>query len=124
MGAGSAGLAAAVRLAEQGYRVSLVEKRGRLGGRISSFDVPGVAGMADSGQHLLLRRAARVCRHDRHRRSAALGRTAFRDPSTPSTIIWLSRSDRRALSCAAVSRFSTMFVRLFHPKWAIRSMER
>ncbi|WP_174187651.1 hydroxysqualene dehydroxylase HpnE [Nocardia barduliensis] len=52
VGAGLAGLAAAVRLAERGYQVSLLEKRGRLGGRTFSFDVAGVEGMVDNGQHL------------------------------------------------------------------------
>ncbi|MGK8523042.1 hydroxysqualene dehydroxylase HpnE [Nocardia asteroides] len=52
VGAGLAGLAAAVRLAEQGRQVTLVEKRGRLGGRTFSFDVPGVESMVDNGQHL------------------------------------------------------------------------
>ncbi|MBF6195299.1 hydroxysqualene dehydroxylase HpnE [Nocardia sp. CDC186] len=52
VGAGLAGLAAAVWLAEQGHQVSLLEKRGRLGGRTFSFDVPGAEGMVDNGQHL------------------------------------------------------------------------
>ncbi|MGW0324133.1 hydroxysqualene dehydroxylase HpnE [Nocardia sp. NPDC003183] len=51
-GAGLAGLATAVWLAETGHRVTLVEKRGRLGGRTISFEVPGIEGRVDNGQHL------------------------------------------------------------------------
>jgi squalene-associated FAD-dependent desaturase len=51
-GAGLAGLATAVWLAEAGHRVTLVEKRGRLGGRTISFEVPGLEGRVDNGQHL------------------------------------------------------------------------
>ncbi|MGW5919525.1 hydroxysqualene dehydroxylase HpnE [Nocardia fluminea] len=51
-GAGLAGLATAVWLAEAGHRVALVEKRGRLGGRTISFEVPGIEGRVDNGQHL------------------------------------------------------------------------
>ncbi|MGW4368971.1 hydroxysqualene dehydroxylase HpnE [Nocardia takedensis] len=51
-GAGLAGLATAVWLAEAGHRVTLVEKRGRLGGRTISFEVSGIEGRVDNGQHL------------------------------------------------------------------------
>ncbi|APE38480.1 hypothetical protein BOX37_18650 [Nocardia mangyaensis] len=51
-GAGLAGLATAVWLAQAGHRVTLVEKRGRLGGRTISFEVPGIEGRVDNGQHL------------------------------------------------------------------------
>ncbi|MEU0545262.1 hydroxysqualene dehydroxylase HpnE [Nocardia sp. NPDC005978] len=51
-GGGLAGLASAVWLAERGHRVTLVEKAGRLGGRTFSFEVPGVEGLVDNGQHL------------------------------------------------------------------------
>ncbi|MFC9659744.1 hydroxysqualene dehydroxylase HpnE [Nocardia sp. NPDC127606] len=51
-GAGLAGLATAVWLAEAGHRVTLVEKRGRLGGRTISYEVPGIEGRVDNGQHL------------------------------------------------------------------------
>ncbi|MFG2444684.1 hydroxysqualene dehydroxylase HpnE [Nocardia fluminea] len=51
-GAGLAGLATAVWLTEAGHRVTLVEKRGRLGGRTISFEVPGIEGRVDNGQHL------------------------------------------------------------------------
>ncbi len=52
-GAGLAGLSSAVWLAERGHRVTLVEKRGRLGGRTMSFEVSGIDGLVDNGPHLL-----------------------------------------------------------------------
>lgn len=52
-GAGLAGLSSAVWLAERGCRVTLVEKRSRLGGRTMSFAVPGIEGLVDNGPHLL-----------------------------------------------------------------------
>ncbi|WP_067691261.1 hydroxysqualene dehydroxylase HpnE [Nocardia jejuensis] len=52
VGGGLAGLASAVWLAERGHRVTLVEKAGRLGGRTFSFEVTGVDGLVDNGQHL------------------------------------------------------------------------
>src|SRR5262249_14455829 len=41
VGAGLAGLAAAVRLAERGFRVTILESRGRGGGRARSFSDAG-----------------------------------------------------------------------------------
>ncbi|MBF6278097.1 MULTISPECIES: hydroxysqualene dehydroxylase HpnE [Nocardia] len=52
VGGGLAGLSAAVWLAERGFDITLVEKRGRLGGRTFSFDVAGVDELVDNGQHL------------------------------------------------------------------------
>ncbi len=52
-GGGLAGLATAVWLAEVGVSVTLVEKRGRLGGRTISFPVAGVDGLVDNGPHLV-----------------------------------------------------------------------
>jgi len=51
-GAGLAGLTAAVRLTGLGYEVTLIEKRGRLGGRTISFDVAGLDEPVDNGPHL------------------------------------------------------------------------
>lgn len=53
VGGGLAGVAAAVRLADNGYRVVVVEARPRLGGATYSFDRSGLP--VDTGQHVFLR---------------------------------------------------------------------
>lgn len=53
-GAGLAGLAAAVFLDEQGYRVTLLEKRPVCGGRTYSFRDRKTGLTIDNGQHLLI----------------------------------------------------------------------
>ncbi|MBI3935252.1 MAG: FAD-dependent oxidoreductase [Acidobacteria bacterium] len=54
LGGGLAGMAAALRLAETGYAVELIEKRTVLGGRASSFIPPGETAPIDNCQHVLL----------------------------------------------------------------------
>jgi zeta-carotene desaturase len=53
IGAGVAGMSAACALAEAGLRVQLVEQRGYLGGRASSYLHPGVNEIIDNCQHVL-----------------------------------------------------------------------
>ncbi len=53
IGAGVAGMSAACALAEAGFRVQLVERRGYLGGRASSYLHPGVHEVIDNCQHVL-----------------------------------------------------------------------
>jgi squalene-associated FAD-dependent desaturase len=53
VGAGFAGLSAAVRLVEQGARVLVVEERRRLGGRATAFSDPETGEIVDNGQHAL-----------------------------------------------------------------------
>jgi phytoene dehydrogenase-like protein len=53
IGAGVAGMSAACALAEAGFRVQLVERRGYLGGRASSYLHPGVGEVIDNCQHVL-----------------------------------------------------------------------
>ncbi len=55
VGGGFAGLAAAVALAERGFRVTVVEKRSRLGGRASSYVDQTTGETVDNGQHVFLR---------------------------------------------------------------------
>lgn len=55
IGGGLAGIAAAIRLAETGQKVTLVETRMRLGGRATSFDDPATDDLLDNCQHVLLR---------------------------------------------------------------------
>ncbi|APE36386.1 hypothetical protein BOX37_23385 [Nocardia mangyaensis] len=50
---GLAGSAAAVWLAEAGGQVTLLERRGRLGGRTQAMRVAEVDDLADNGQHVV-----------------------------------------------------------------------
>lgn len=54
VGAGFAGLSAAVRLARNGARVLVVEARSRLGGRATAFPDRETGEIVDNGQHILL----------------------------------------------------------------------
>jgi squalene-associated FAD-dependent desaturase len=53
IGAGCAGLSAAVRLADAGLRVAVVEQAPRLGGRASAFTDRETGERVDNGQHVL-----------------------------------------------------------------------
>ena len=54
VGGGLAGLAAGTVLAENGFRVTLFERRPYLGGRASSYQHPGTGEVVDNCQHVLL----------------------------------------------------------------------
>jgi squalene-associated FAD-dependent desaturase len=54
IGGGLAGLAAGCALSDNGYRVSLFERRPYLGGRASSYQHPGTGEVVDNCQHVLL----------------------------------------------------------------------
>ncbi|MPZ17215.1 MAG: FAD-dependent oxidoreductase [Luteitalea sp.] len=54
IGGGFAGLTAAVSLASSGVRVTLLEARGQLGGRASSFVDRETGEWVDNGQHILM----------------------------------------------------------------------
>ena len=53
IGGGVAGMSAACALADSGFRVRLIERRGYLGGRASSYLHPGVNEVIDNCQHVL-----------------------------------------------------------------------
>ncbi|WP_067542289.1 hydroxysqualene dehydroxylase [Nocardia crassostreae] len=53
IGGGLAGLASAVWLAEAGKQVTLLERRGRLGGRTHALEVPTLHDVPDNGQHVI-----------------------------------------------------------------------
>ncbi len=54
IGAGLAGLSAAIRLAEQGRAVAIYEAAGQAGGRCRSYYDAGFGAVIDNGNHLLL----------------------------------------------------------------------
>ena len=54
IGAGVAGLSAAVRLTQHGKRVAVLEARGRLGGRATAFPDRETGELVDNGQHVML----------------------------------------------------------------------
>ena len=54
VGGGIAGLAAALRLAEAGVRVTVLETRRKLGGRATSFTDPRTGEVLDNCQHVLM----------------------------------------------------------------------
>jgi squalene-associated FAD-dependent desaturase len=54
VGAGVAGLSAAVRLTRRGARVLVLEARARLGGRATAFTDQTTGELVDNGQHVLL----------------------------------------------------------------------
>src|SRR5688500_10681898 len=54
IGAGFAGLSAAVRLTKNGARVLVLEARARLGGRATAFPDRETGEIVDNGQHVLL----------------------------------------------------------------------
>ncbi|HSY78218.1 MAG TPA: FAD-dependent oxidoreductase, partial [Verrucomicrobiae bacterium] len=54
IGAGFAGLSAAVALAQQGVRVMVLEGKPALGGRAYSFTDPDTGDFVDNGQHVLM----------------------------------------------------------------------
>ena len=54
IGAGFAGLSAAVRLTQHGARVLVLEARSRLGGRATAFADRDTGELVDNGQHVLL----------------------------------------------------------------------
>jgi squalene-associated FAD-dependent desaturase len=54
VGGGLAGLSAGCALADAGYRVEIFERRPYLGGRASSYELPGTGEVVDNCQHVLL----------------------------------------------------------------------
>ena len=54
IGGGFAGLSAGVALAETGFRVAVLERKPKLGGRAYSFADPEGGDSVDNGQHVLM----------------------------------------------------------------------
>ncbi|MFQ5504029.1 MAG: hydroxysqualene dehydroxylase HpnE [Planctomycetota bacterium] len=87
VGGGTAGLASAVAHLEQGFDVTLLEARRRLGGRAWSLERDGEA--LDNGPHVLL-----GCYRSFRRLLEALGSDAFFYHEDSLRLCWLSRGGR------------------------------
>jgi squalene-associated FAD-dependent desaturase len=80
IGGGVAGMSAACALAEAGLRVQLVERRGYLGGRASSYVHPGVEETIDNCQHVLFGCCTNLI--DFYRRIGALDKVGWTSEMT------------------------------------------
>jgi zeta-carotene desaturase len=87
IGGGLAGLAAAVALADAGYRVRLLEKRPHLGGRATSYDLPN-GEHVDNCQHVTMGCCTNL--DDFYRRAGAASQIRYYD-----RICFLDRAGRR-----------------------------
>ncbi|MBI3541312.1 MAG: FAD-dependent oxidoreductase, partial [Deltaproteobacteria bacterium] len=54
IGGGFAGLSAGVELSSRGHHVTVIERKGHLGGRAYSFKEPNTGATLDNGQHILM----------------------------------------------------------------------
>src|ERR1700757_3960424 len=80
IGGGLAGLAAGSALAEAGYTVELFERRPYLGGRASSYELPGTGEVVDNCQHVLLGCCTNLI--DFYRRTGVEGKIRWYDSLT------------------------------------------
>ena len=80
VGGGVAGMSAACALAEAGFAVRLVERRGYLGGRASSYLHPGVNEVIDNCQHVVFGCCTNVM--DFYRRIGVAEKIQFTDEMT------------------------------------------
>jgi squalene-associated FAD-dependent desaturase len=98
IGAGAAGLSAAVRLADHGLRVTVLEEAPRLGGRATSFTDRETGERVDNGQHVLF-----GCYHDTYSFLRRLG-TDHLAPLQPRLAVTMAGDDGRAfqLRCPAL----------------------
>jgi len=92
IGGGLAGLAAAIALTENGARVSLVEKHPRLGGRATSYLLPG-GEYIDNCQHVTLRCCTNL--EDFYRRIGVSGKIRYYDR----LVFADSKGHRAAIRC-------------------------
>ena len=93
IGGGLAGLSSAVALAESGFRVRLLERRPFLGGRASSYVLPG-GEHVDNCQHVTLGCCTNL--DDFYRRVGAAGKIATYD-----RLVFVDREGRRAVMQAS-----------------------
>src|SRR5579864_3864328 len=93
IGGGLAGLSSAVALADAGFRVRLLEKRPHLGGRASSYMLPG-GEHVDNCQHVTLGCCTNL--DDFYRRTGAARLITFYDQ-----LIFVDRDGRRSVMQAS-----------------------
>ncbi len=107
VGGGLAGLAAGSALAENGFRVTLFERRPYLGGRASSYQHPGTGEVVDNCQHVLLGCCTNLIEF--YRRIGVedkirwYERMTFLEPGGRASVIQPSASARSAAHGAVVS---------------------
>lgn len=98
VGAGFAGLSAAVRLARRGVRVLVLEARGRLGGRATAFQDRETGELVDNGQHILL-----GCYTETFSFLAEIGALGHISIQPQLAVTMIDRSGKRSrLECAAL----------------------
>ncbi len=98
IGAGFAGLSAAVRLAAAGRRVLVLEARGRLGGRATAFEDRDTGYRVDNGQHVLA-----GCYHETFRFLDAIGARDRVALQTGLDVAFIDRDGRRSrLRCPSL----------------------
>src|SRR3954468_2690962 len=96
IGAGFAGLSAAVSLAERGARVLVLEARPGLGGRATPFVDPETGETVDNGQHVLF-----GCYHETFRFFRTLGTDTLVQIHDDLEIEFVERDGRRSRLRAA-----------------------
>ncbi|MEM7682934.1 MAG: hydroxysqualene dehydroxylase HpnE [Planctomycetota bacterium] len=122
VGGGVAGLAAAVRLAQRGVAVTLVESRKRLGGRAGSLHDPELDAWVDNCQHVLLRGCTHLIdfykRLQVYKQVRWYSKLYFESPKSPTGLDVLAADDLPApmhlfRSMLAITRLSP------GEKWAV-----
>ncbi len=94
IGGGFAGLAAATALAERGCRVTVLERRPRLGGRAYSFTDETTGDTVDNGQHLMM-----GCYHETMRFLDRIGSSSLVNWFPAPRVDFLDREGAAALVC-------------------------
>jgi squalene-associated FAD-dependent desaturase len=115
VGGGFAGLAAAIALQERRHDVVLLERRGVLGGRASSFRDAVTGEDVDNGTHLMV--GAYTATLDLVRRASA---TDLLDPQENLRIEWVDEKGTTALDCPPVDAPLHLLAGLFGLRLPLR----
>lgn len=114
VGGGLAGLAATAQLATDGFRVTLLESRQRLGGRAGSFSDPNTQQLIDACQHVSM-----GCCTELARFAKLVGIDQYLKPEP---VLWFMTPDRRVTRFAgdflpAPFHLSRSFARVHYLSW-------